>query len=260
MRSPAVSVLMPVHNGAPFLLEALDSVLSQGFTDLELVVVDDASDDSTATILDAVEDPRLRRLRLEQRTRMPGALNAGLDVCRAPLVARLDADDRCLAGRIERQVETMERRPDLVGLGTSAVLIDSGGRPIGRRNVTTGSAAVLRRLRWRNALISSSVMFRREVVSALGGYSLAVKRSEDYELWLRLAAEGELDNLGECLIAYRVHPDQNSSTKINNPATRSGIGKARKAVARSRGESESLAAWRQWVWVEAQRWGDLRRR
>jgi glycosyltransferase involved in cell wall biosynthesis len=259
MRLPAVSVLMPVHNGALFLPEALDSVWSQGFTDLELVVVDDASDDDTASILDAVEDPRLRRVCLERRTGVSGALNAGLNVCRAPLVARLDADDRCLADRIERQVDAMARRPSLAALGTSAILVDRGGHPRGRRDVPTGSVAVLRRLRWRNALITSSVMFRRDVVSALDGYSPGLGQSEDYELWLRLAAVGELDNLGEPLVAYRLHPAQLTYAKISAPAPMQAVGDARKALAKSRGESVALASWRQQVWVAAQRRGDRRR-
>jgi len=260
MRSPAVSVLMPVNNGALFLAEAIESVWSQGFTDLELVVVDDASNDETPSILDGMDDPRLRRIRLNRRTGLPGALNAGLEACRAPLVARLDSDDRCLVSRIPRQVEAMERRPSLVALGSSALLIDVGGRTTNRRNVPTGSTAVLRRLRWRNALIHPSVMFRRDAVTTLGGYSPAAARFEDYELWLRLATVGEMDNLGEPLIAYRVHPNQVSSAKITDLTAFDVVGNARNALARFRGESVVLSKWRQGVWTRAQHWGDRRRR
>jgi len=259
MRSPAVSVLLPVHNGERYLLEALESVWSQGFTDLELVVIDDHSDDDTASILDAVEDPRLRRIYLEKRIGTVGALNVGLRECRAPLVARLDADDRCLPGRIQRQVVTMEGRPNLAALGTSALLVDQSGRPIGRRDVPTGAAAVLRRLRWRNALIHPSVMFRHDLVTALGGYSTSVRKSEDYDLWLRLATVGELDNLGDALIAYRLHPGQGTSAKQSDRVMFDTVRNSREALARSRGESVLLAAWRNHVWEAAQRWGDRRR-
>ena len=252
MRSPAVSVLIPVHNGAPYLLEALDSVWSQGFTDLELVVVDDGSNDDTASILDAMEDPRLRRVCLEQQIGLPGALNAGLEKCRSPLVARLDADDRCLTDRIQRQVDAMERRPNLTALGTSAILIDKAGRSIGRRDALTGSAALLRQLRWHNVLMHPSVMFRRDLVTALGGYSPLATRFEDYELWLRLAALGDLDNLREPLIAYRVHPGQVSAAKITDLTSFNPVANARKALATSRGESLLLAAARQRVWAAYQ--------
>jgi len=207
-----------------------------------------------------VNDPRLRRVRLDRRTGLPGALNAGLQVCRGSLVARLDADDRCLAHRIQRQVNTMEQRPNLVALGASALLVDRVGRSIGRRDALTGSAVVLNRLRWRNALIHPSVMFRRDMVNSLGGYSRAAGRFEDYELWLRLATVGELDNLDEPLVAYRLHPGQATAAKVGEQAPMQAVGEVRRALARSRSESVALAGWRHRIWVAAQWWGDRRRR
>src|ERR1039458_558654 len=206
MPSPAVSLLMPVHNGSTFLQQALESVWSQDFSDLELIVVDDASDDDTNSILNAVKDERLRLIRLPNRSGLGGALVAGLAMCEAPLVARLDADDLCMPGRIRKQVDAMQQRPNLCILGTSAIRIDSEGRSIGQFLRPTGSARVLRHLRWHNVLIHSCVMFQREIAREVGGYMAGMRYGEDYHLWLRMATMGEIDNLEGQLVSYRVHP------------------------------------------------------
>ena len=109
--SPRVSVVMPVRNGERFLREAIDSTLAQSLTDLELVVVDDGSTDGTPSILDdsAERDPRVRVERQEQGG-LTVAINAGCGLARAPLIARMDADDVMLPDRLERQARSEERR------------------------------------------------------------------------------------------------------------------------------------------------------
>src|SRR3712207_2326923 len=104
---------MPVHDGAAFLDEAIASVLGQDFEDLELVVVDDGSSDRTPEILAAWSgrDARVVVHRLETRRGLAAALNAGISVVRAPLIARLDADDVVLAGRFAAQVRALAGAP-----------------------------------------------------------------------------------------------------------------------------------------------------
>src|ERR687887_2921944 len=101
MSAPRVSVLLPVRDGAPFLREALDSVLAQTLTDFELVVVDDGSEDETPAILEAVGDERLRVLR-QERLGLVAALNRAVAEARAPLLARMDAHDVSLPERLGR--------------------------------------------------------------------------------------------------------------------------------------------------------------
>jgi glycosyltransferase involved in cell wall biosynthesis len=111
---PAVSVLMPVRNGVPWVREAVTSVLTQTAGDLELIVIDDGSTDDTPEVLAAFRDPRLR---IEQRSSagITRALVRALELARAPLVARLDADDVALPDRLERQRRFLDNRPE-VGL------------------------------------------------------------------------------------------------------------------------------------------------
>jgi glycosyltransferase involved in cell wall biosynthesis len=134
MAAPAVSIVMPVRDGERFLQSAIDSVLAQSFTDFELIVIDDGSSDSTLAILAeaARRDPRIVVVS-KGSMGIVAALNLGLAMARSPLVARLDADDIALPGRLARQVETMQRDPVLGVLGGFAELIDESGRTRCRR-------------------------------------------------------------------------------------------------------------------------------
>ncbi|HKC07818.1 MAG TPA: glycosyltransferase family A protein, partial [Methylomirabilota bacterium] len=111
MAAPAVSVLMGVRDGAAWISRAIGSVLGQTLTDLELVVVDDGSTDATAALLSGVRDPRLV---IERQTQagLTVALNRALERARAPLIARLDADDVALPARLERQRAFLQGHPE----------------------------------------------------------------------------------------------------------------------------------------------------
>lgn len=196
MKSPTVSILLPVRNEERFLPAAIASLSRQTQTDWELVAVDDGSRDATGPILAAAaaSDPRLRVLRLPP-TGLVGALNIGLDACRAPLVARMDGDDICHPRRLERQCAFLDRHPDVT-------LVACRVRHVPRQRLTDGMRYYEN---WQNSLLRHdeitrdlfvespfthpSVMFRRDAVLALGGYRNQ-SWPEDYDLWLRLARAG----------------------------------------------------------------------
>lgn len=131
-QSPALSVVMSVYNGSAYLEVAVRSILTQTFQDFEFIIVDDCSSDDTPEILEklASADPRIRILRLEQNRQIAGALNAGLELARAPLIARMDADDISYPTRLMRQMAIMDEDPDLVLLGTSIRHVDPHRTPI----------------------------------------------------------------------------------------------------------------------------------
>ena len=224
MSSPRVSVLLPVRNGAPFLREAIDSVLGQTFLDFELVVVDDGSTDGSAAIVHAEEDPRVRLVR-QQPLGLVEALRRGLAETTAPVVARMDADDVSLPTRLERQLEALGERVALVGCGFEA--IDAEGRPTGSWLLPPDDSALRRRLLLRNPFAHGSVLFRREAVDRAGGYRADFGANEDYDLWRRFAREWRLAAVPEVLYRYRVHP---------NAVTKSGVGERVEARERLRDE------------------------
>ncbi len=211
---PLVSVLLAVHNDARFLREAIDSILSQTLGDLELLVIDDASTDDTPAVLAAVEDQRLVVLRNDEQAGLATALNRGLDRASGAFVARLDADDVALPERLERQVERLRADSHTAVVGSAVTDLDEQGRR-GRTHVLPSGATPLR---W-HALFSSpffhpTVLVDREALAANGlRYDTTYLESEDYDLWTRLFACADGDNLREPLVLKRVHAGQASQRR-----------------------------------------------
>jgi glycosyltransferase involved in cell wall biosynthesis len=231
--TPLVSVVMPVRDGERFLQEALDSTLAQTLDDLELIVVDDGSTDSTANLL-AESAQGDRRVRVHRQT--PGgltvALNAGCALAEAPLIARMDADDVMLPDRLERQIAYLEAHPDVALLGGGIVLVDETGREIDREPGRARLDFLVR-----NELTHATVMMRADALRALGGYRL--DQSEDYDLWLRFDERYGVAALAESVIHYRLHPGQFSVTALERQAL--GFLCVREAaIRRRRGEKDLL--------------------
>ena len=208
---PLVSVLVAVANGERYLRLAVESVLRQGVSDLELLVVDDGSTDGTPAILGAVEDARLRVLRHEERRGLAASLNRGLDEARGRFLARMDADDVALPDWLERSLALLELRASIGFVGSGVLDIDDAGRP-GRLHVhESGSAS----MRWR-ALFSApvfhdTVVLERELLESNGlRYDTAFGESEDYDLWARLLQVTDGDAVEAPLVLHRLHPGQAS--------------------------------------------------
>ncbi len=210
MNTPAVSVLLPIYNAEATLAETLESVLAQTLDGFELVAVDDGSADASAAILRsyAEDDSRIRLLQ-PGRGGVVAAMNHALTAARAPLVARMDADDIMHSERLARQVAFLDAHPDIALLGSRVRLFPEELVQEGFREY----------IRWQNGCLSSedmrdeiyvelpiahpSVMFRRDVVLGLGGYRDG-NFPEDYELLLRLHRAGErMAKLEEVLLHWR---------------------------------------------------------
>jgi glycosyltransferase involved in cell wall biosynthesis len=205
-----VSVVMPVRDGERFLVEAVESVLAQTEPDLELVVVDDGSTDSTPRLLAGLTDPRVRVLTQPQLGLTP-ALNAGCAAAAAPVIARMDADDVALPDRFERQLAFLGAHPEVALLGGGIVLVDEAGREFDRERAPSVPA-----LRERNDLVHGTVAMRAEAFGTLGGYRL--DQSEDFDLWLRFQERHGVAGIEEPVIRYRFHPGQFSVTKLERQA------------------------------------------
>lgn len=202
---------MPILPQARWLPEAIDSLCAQSYSQWSLVAVLDGSCAQNRETLERARlGGRLTVIQLPSGTGVAGALNAGLRSTDAEYVARLDADDTCVPERLSVQISAIVQLPEVWVLGSSACNIDESGRVIGLRHVALSSDDLRRILLWRNAMIHPSVLMRREKILDIGGYNVASRRMEDYELWLRVAAHAELRNLAEPLTHYRVHAGQHS--------------------------------------------------
>ncbi len=208
---PLVSALIAVHDGARYVRAAVDSLLRQTVTDLELIVVDDASTDETPAILAGLGDRRLVLLRNERNLGLAASLNRGLEQAQGRYVARLDADDVAVPRRLELQLARIRTLEGLAVLGADVADLDSDGKIGSVHEMPGGRRAV----RW-HALFGSpffhpTVLVDRELLDRHGlRYDPSFLESEDYDLWTRLLAFGDGDNLAEPLVLKRAHSGQAS--------------------------------------------------
>jgi glycosyltransferase involved in cell wall biosynthesis len=216
MSEPLVSVLMAVRDGEPFIRAAVESVLGQTLADFELLVVDDASEDGTAALVESYGDERIRLVRLPSNVGQAPALNLGLAECRGLYVARLDADDACLPQRLERQVATLDADPGLAVVGSWMEYVDEEGRTIGfqRGRIRTRAQFVFQTLVSYVLISHPAAMYRRAVALELGGYDPELAPSEDKDLWRRMLLAGWDGRIvEEPLVRYRIHAQQLSQVQ-----------------------------------------------
>ena len=213
MSGVRLSVAMSVFNNARFLAPAIESILAQTFGDFEFLIVDDGSTDGSAEVIDrfAALDDRIVVTRQTNRGLIV-SLNSMVASACAPLIARMDGDDVARPTRFERQIEFLDRHPQIGVVGTWTNSIDSQGvvRPDCDGHPTS-HAAFLEALERGPLLCHPSVVMRTDVVRAVGGYHAAFRHCEDYDLWLRLSERTQLCSLRERLLDYRHSGDQVSS-------------------------------------------------
>ena len=210
--TPRVSVLLPVKDAALTLPECLASLRGQSLEEHELLAVDDGSTDGSLGLLEraAAEDPRLRVLRTDTPG-LVGALNTAFRAARAPLLARMDADDVAHPERLQRQADALEGAGEADILGTRVAVL-GGAANAGMQayvrwsNRLLDDAAIRRDLFVESPLVHPSVMMRASVLLELGGYR-DYDGPEDYDLWLRGAAAGfRFGKLKETLLSWRDAP------------------------------------------------------
>jgi glycosyltransferase involved in cell wall biosynthesis len=202
--TPSVSVVIATYNYGRFLRGALESALNQTHRDLEVIVVDDGSTDDTPTVIEPyLADPRVRYHRTDHLGQ-PGAKNAGIRLCRAPLIAFLDADDLWLPEKIQKQVALFRANPRVGVVHAQRHLIDEAGRPLEYTQPECHRGLILAEMYRTNFICFSSVVVRRAVFDAVGLFDERLQLAIDYDLWLRAAKRFEFDHIAEPLVKYRV--------------------------------------------------------
>lgn len=201
------SVVMPCYNAERFLRDAIESVLSQSLRDFELIIIDDGSTDASASMVEEYRqrDRRVVFLSNDRNEGIVAALNKGLQAARGEFIARLDADDVALPGRLMKQYEFMKAHPDVIICGTALWMVDVSGRPLKKRSYALSDSAIRKQLLWKSPFAHPSVCIRRSVFTTHGlKYSSEFPHAEDFDLWLRAADLGKFANLEEPLTKYRL--------------------------------------------------------
>jgi glycosyltransferase involved in cell wall biosynthesis len=207
--APAVTVLSSIYNDAPFLRQAIESVLSQTFTDFEYLIINDAAIDDSRAIAASYSDPRIRLIDNDENLGLTCTLNRGLSLARGELIARFDSNDLCFPERLALQTQFLRAHPDVAAVGVQSRIIDGNGRRIRRAETRrpTSDQAIQWYCMFDTPLIHPGSMYRRRVVhDELGGYNEAFTVGQDSELWPRIARRYKLANIDEQLIAQRFDP------------------------------------------------------
>lgn len=214
-----VSVVMPVYNGALYLKEAVDSILSQTHANLELIIVNDGSTDNSEQIIRSYTDERIVYLKNEVNSRICVTLNRGLDIAKGKYIARMDCDDISVPERLQKQVEYMELHPSIGIVGSDIIVF--GENMENRLFLFEHDKNICKAgLLFATCFAHPAVMIRKSLLDEYNfRYDDSYRGLEDFELWYRMSKYTELVNIPEPLLHYRKHKSQetqNVSPEVAN--------------------------------------------
>ena len=202
---PKISVVMTVYNGSKWIKSSIQSVLNQSFTNFELIIVDDHSQDDSLDIIREFSDHRIRLIPLQRNMGLPSALNLAITQAMGTYIARLDQDDLMRGNRLDLQSIYLDKNIDCALVGSWADIITESGQTIGSHRHPTCNGVIQLQLLFDNPFVHSSVLMRRSSIMDVGLYCTDTARQppEDYELWSRLSRKYNLKNLPQMLTYYR---------------------------------------------------------
>lgn len=211
--SPLVSVLMPAFNSELYIAEAIDSILNQTHRNIELIIFDDGSTDHTRAVIEAYGDPRIIKILSDQNHGVVWARNEMIDRASGQYIALMDADDIADARRIEKQLRSLEQG-DCDLCGSAQWVLDEATGKVKESKDKFMDADIRSLLSVYCGLCNSAIIGRAEIFKRFK-YDTTILTSEDYYLWVQMAAAGfRFLNLRERLITYRRYPAQTSSTHL----------------------------------------------
>lgn len=207
---PPVTVLMSCYNGEKWLSESIESILNQTFKHFEFLIIDDGSLDSSLSIMKdyAKKDFRIH-IESKINSGLPDSLNVGLRKAKGTWIARLDADDIAEPERLQKQYDLVTSDPELIVIGSAFRETDEHGNSGSIQYYPTTHRKLKKNLLTKRRFFAhSSAFYHKEKALKAGGYRPRIKKSEDYDLWLRLSELGKMASIQEPLIRFRTHPDQ----------------------------------------------------
>ena len=240
---PEVTVLMSVYNGERFLVECIDSIVNQTFTNFEFIIINDGSTDGTGAILEryAQVDDRMY-IHHQENLGLIASLNKGCRLARGKYIARMDSDDVSLPDRLKMQVHFLDKNPDIGVVGTDFNMIASDGtvwNPPKFFDVPTEPNFVKWKLYFSCCVCHPSIMVRKTVYSHLSGYRDEFIHAEDYDFFLRAVSYTKISNLPHVLYKLRKH-ESNVTTIYGDIQQKNADIAVQQALYRTRGTSISL--------------------
>lgn len=239
--TPLISVVIPVYNGNGFLTAAIDSILNQTYTNIEVIAIDDGSTDNSYEILKnlAQKDNRLRIYRNKKNLNISRTLNKGIKLAKGQYIARMDADDIALPNRFEQQMKFLKNHPQVVILGGQCKTIDTTGKLIGKKLFPITDKQIREALYTTNPIQHPTAIINKAILPRnFSWYNPELPPAEDYDLFFRLGQFGKYHNLPVFLLKYRQYIG--SSTFKNPVKTFSVTRKVRKLARTQYGYVPSL--------------------
>jgi glycosyltransferase involved in cell wall biosynthesis len=219
-----VSVLMPTYNYARYLPLAIKSVLSQSYSDFELIIVDDCSTDGSKELVEEwkLSDDRVVAVYHDKNRGVAEARNSGLAVSSGEFIAFCDSDDVWLEDKLRVQFDALSKAPEVGILHSDSAIIDCIGNLTGerfsalyhRKNQPL-SGALLEELCQRNFLCVPTVILRREAIKFAGGFDVSLRSLEDWVCWTKISSKYSFSYIDEVLAHYRIHGESLSSNSKN---------------------------------------------
>jgi len=209
-----VSIIFSFLNEERYIRYALDSLLNQTYTDIEIIAIDDGSTDSSSKIINEymIMDSRIRLISFEQNMGLAYARNVGLENARGEYIGFFDADDIACLDKLEKQVDFLNMHPEIVAVGGAMDYIDSEGNQIKEKGYTkmlTNPMFIRATLMFQNCMNCGSVLFRRDLIETYKiGMDNELSMVEDWHFWCSCIYYGNFTNLPDVLYHYRFHDSQ----------------------------------------------------
>lgn len=213
---PVISIVMPVyHTNNNFLSEAIESIINQTYQNFEFIIISDDTLERTKEILNYYQNVDKRiRVYYQQREGLISSLNRGIHLAKGKYIARMDSDDISHPERLKKQIEFLDRHPDIGVCGTLMDNINADGIFVGKTTTPLSHNLIEWNLFFGCSMSHPTIMMRKEVIENYGYYNIEGEFAEDYELWTRLILQTKFANLSESLLKLRLHGNNVSVINI----------------------------------------------
>lgn len=216
--SMKLTVAMPVYNSETYIEETIGTILNQTFCDFEFLIMEDCSTDNSLEIIKRFEDKRIRLIELPHRVNQPQIRNLGFQLAKGEYIALMDSDDHASLDRLARQVDFLDRFPEIDAISSDYQFMGGSTR---YNHMPQGSECIKLSLMFRNALAHPAAMLRKSFLEKTGiKYREDLFVCEDYAFWVDAAKVGNLDNIGEALLYYRTGHNNSTGNSLKEDEKR----------------------------------------
>jgi glycosyltransferase involved in cell wall biosynthesis len=207
---PLVSVIIPVYNGEKTIQETIESVLNQTFIDLELIVINDGSQDATLKLVERIQDSRINVFSYPNAGQSTSR-NRGIALATGEYISFIDADDLWTPDKLEAQLKALQANPKAAVAYSWTDWIDESSQLLGKGSHNTEQGEVFAKLLLNDFVANgSNVLIRRQALNEVGDFDASVTPAEDWDMWLRLAVHYEFVAVQSSQILYRISPNSAS--------------------------------------------------